>query len=75
MSDHYGAQSLGLGVARGADGTLIISEKKYGTNRNQQDVYAEDFTGLKNKQRFGGGSLRPVAATGLQNFAAPSRSN
>ena len=75
MSDYYGAQSLGLGIVRGADGKLILGEKQYGANSYQQDFNAKDFAGPNNKQWFGGGSLRPVAATGLPNFVAPSRTN
>ena len=77
MSDYYGSQSLGLGVAKGANGALVISEKEYGTNRYRQDLQAKDFQSLnKQEYKFGGGSLRPVAGTGLQpGGGANSRSN
>ena len=35
MVSNYGSQSLGLGVSRSPDGSLIISEKEYGTDRNR----------------------------------------
>ena len=46
MSDYYGSQSLGLGVAKSPNGALVISEKEYGTNRYRQDLQAQDFNSL-----------------------------
>ena len=57
MSEHYGSQSLGLGVAKGPSGALVISEKDYGTNRNR--LGSGLVAGEINRNRFGGGSLRP----------------